>query len=69
MPIPKDLVCDCRRCGYAWVKRIEGRPKRCPKCKEHDWDIPAGKLPKGRPPKPKAAKAKKGLRSGALGGK
>jgi Zn finger protein HypA/HybF involved in hydrogenase expression len=58
MPIPPNMICDCRRCGHAWVKRIAGRPVRCPKCKEHDWDIPAGKLKMGRPPKKIALKKK-----------
>jgi len=53
MPIPRELICECRRCKYAWVKRIAGRPERCPRCKEHHWDVPAGKLKRGRPPKAK----------------
>lgn len=51
MPIPKALICDCRRCGHAWVKRVETRPVRCPKCKSPYWDTPPGKLKVGRPRK------------------
>lgn len=50
MPIPKEKICDCKRCGYAWVKRIKGRPARCPKCKQPHWDIKAGVLPRGTKP-------------------
>ena len=55
MPIPKSMICECRRCGHVWVKRIEGRPTQCPNCTEHHWDIPAGKLKRGRPRKKPAA--------------
>jgi hypothetical protein len=58
MPIPQSMICKCMRCGHAWIKRIEGRPVRCPNCKEHDWDIAAGELQRGRPKK--KALAKKG---------
>lgn len=51
MPIPKAMICDCLRCGHAWVKRVSARPVRCPKCKRANWDIPAGKLKRGRPQK------------------
>ena len=64
MPIPKDMVCDCLRCGYAWVKRVPGRPVRCPKCKQPNWDTRS--MGVGRPPaaseksrKKKAAKVSK----------
>jgi Zn finger protein HypA/HybF involved in hydrogenase expression len=57
MPIPRQMVCDCRRCGHTWVKRIEGRPLRCPKCKDRHWDVAVGVLKVGRPKK-KAAKKK-----------
>jgi predicted Zn-ribbon and HTH transcriptional regulator len=57
MPIPKELVCDCTRCGHAWVKRIEGRPTQCPNCKERNWDKAVGVLKVGRPKK--KAKGKK----------
>lgn len=53
---PPGLMCHCLRCGKWWMKRVEGRPVRCPQCKEHDWDVPAGVKPLGRP---KAAKGKK----------
>lgn len=52
MPIPKNLICDCLRCGHAWVKRIEGRPVRCPKCKQPNWDKPS--MGVGRPSNKKA---------------
>lgn len=59
MPIPKERICDCLRCGHAWVKRIPGVPVRCPECKSPYWHIKAGKLPMGRPwPKKKAGKKK-----------
>jgi hypothetical protein len=63
MPIPPAMICECLRCSHAWIKRIEGRPVRCPKCKQPNWDlprrkvgrpskdIPAGKLKRGRPNK------------------
>ena len=60
MPIPPSMICHCLRCGHSWVKRIEGRPITCPKCKEHHWDIPVGKLKMGRPPKNMAGKLKRG---------
>ena len=58
MPIEKSRICDCLRCGFAWVKRAAGRPVLCPKCKSPYWHVPAGKLPMGRPPKKKAGKRK-----------
>ena len=57
MSIPSSMMCRCTRCRHEWVKRIAGRPKRCPKCKEVNWDIPAGKLKRGRPPAAKGKKA------------
>jgi predicted nucleic acid-binding Zn-ribbon protein len=64
MPIPKEMVCECTRCGHVWVKRIEGRPTQCPKCKERNWDKVVGVLKVGRPKKEaakkKAAAKKKG---------
>ena len=55
MPIPRKLVCDCRRCGYAWVKRVDTTPRNCPRCKSPYWNVKRGKLQVGRPRK-KAAK-------------
>jgi hypothetical protein len=52
MPIAPEMVCDCLRCGHAWVKRVAGRPVRCPKCKQPNWDSPSQGV--GRPPKPPA---------------
>ena len=49
MKIPQSMICVCERCGHRWVKRIEGRPAQCPNCKEQYWDVPAGKLKRGRP--------------------
>ena len=23
----------CEKCGYTWIKRIDGKPKQCPACK------------------------------------
>ena len=59
MSIPVAMVCECQRCGHGWVKRISGRPARCPKCKQHNWDSHSPGL--GRPPKT-AEKAKKAPR-------
>ena len=61
MTIPASMWCECVRCGYRWIKRIDGRPKRCPSptCKEHDWDIPVGKKALGRPPAKKAVAKRK----------
>jgi len=36
IPIP---VLECNRCGYKWVPRTTQKPKVCPKCKRHDWDL------------------------------
>jgi hypothetical protein len=57
MTIPQSMICNCVRCSHQWIKRISGRPKRCPNCKEHDWDVLAGQRPRGRPTK-NAAKGK-----------
>jgi predicted Zn-ribbon and HTH transcriptional regulator len=51
MKIPQSMICECKRCGHEWVKRIAGRPSHCPKCKQHNWDVEAGKLKMGRPVK------------------
>jgi predicted Zn-ribbon and HTH transcriptional regulator len=51
MPIDQSRVCDCRRCGFCWIKRVPGRPVRCPHCKERHWDIKKGVLKMGRPKK------------------
>ena len=58
MTIPKSMVCKCERCRHTWVKRIEGRPVRCPKCKQPNWDVKAGVLKMGRPPEA-SSRAKK----------
>ena len=57
MPIPSEMICDCLRCGHGWVKRVAGRPVRCPKCKQPNWDVAVGGVRMGRPPKT-AAKTK-----------
>ena len=51
MSIPASMICKCRRCGHQWIKRIPGRPKSCSNCHETNWDVPAGKLKRGRPKK------------------
>lgn len=28
----------CRRCGYVWMERPKGPPKRCPQCKSERWN-------------------------------
>jgi hypothetical protein len=30
--------CTCLRCGYAWDRRRESRPRQCPACKQTRWD-------------------------------
>lgn len=50
------LVCDCLRCGHAWVKRVQSRPVRCPKCKQPNWDTRSKGV--GRPSVKKAGKKK-----------
>ena len=27
----------CKRCGWVWVPRTEGKPKCCPGCKSPRW--------------------------------
>jgi hypothetical protein len=49
MGIPQAMKCHCRRCDHRWVKRIEGRPVRCPECKQPNWDKEVGELKVGRP--------------------
>jgi Zn finger protein HypA/HybF involved in hydrogenase expression len=56
VPIPKSMMCECKRCGHSWVKRVATRPARCPKCKQPKWDIPAGELKMGRPVKGRGKK-------------
>jgi hypothetical protein len=34
----------CKRCGYVWEPRIEGRPRNCPGCKSPIWDKEKGKV-------------------------
>ena len=53
MTIPASMICKCLRCGHHWIKRIDRRPIACARCKETNWDIPAGKLKRGRPKKGK----------------
>jgi predicted Zn-ribbon and HTH transcriptional regulator len=55
MAIPASMVCECLRCGHTWIRRTEGRPVRCPKCKQAKWGIPVGKLKVGRPPNKRRA--------------
>ena len=57
--IPASMMCRCLRCGHEWLKRMEGRPKRCPKCISPYWDTKPGELPIGRPPKKQLAKPKR----------
>ncbi len=36
--------CECSRCEsepgipFSWIKRVTGRPKRCPNCNSPKWD-------------------------------
>jgi hypothetical protein len=56
MAFSEEQVCKCVRCTYVWVKRVPGRPVRCPNCKQPNWDISLGTLKRG----PKPAKVKRG---------
>ena len=31
----------CLRCGHLWYQRTPEKPKYCPACKQHKWDIVA----------------------------
>jgi hypothetical protein len=53
------MLCKCERCRHTWVKRIEERPVRCPKCKQPNWDVKAGVLRMGRPPEASGRTKKK----------
>jgi Zn finger protein HypA/HybF involved in hydrogenase expression len=44
-----EMRCACLRCGHGWLKRVESRPVRCPRCKQPHWDIKRGVLKMGRP--------------------
>jgi hypothetical protein len=57
MSFSEEQICNCVRCSYVWVKRVAGRPVRCPNCKQPNWDV--APLKRGPKPKPKAAKKKK----------
>jgi Zn finger protein HypA/HybF involved in hydrogenase expression len=60
MSIPKSMICECKRCGHRWLKRVESRPVRCPKCKQPKWDVVAGEVKRGRPPVKERGRKKKG---------
>lgn len=32
----------CKRCGWSWLPRMEGKPKRCPRCRSVYWDMERG---------------------------
>jgi len=49
----EDMICRCLRCGHEWMKRIAGRPKNCPSCKQPNWDKQVGEVKMGRPLKKK----------------
>ena len=34
----KERRLKCKRCGYDWVPRKDGRPRCCPCCKSPRWD-------------------------------
>jgi predicted Zn-ribbon and HTH transcriptional regulator len=36
MQTAKELT--CKRCGWKWAPRVDGRPKCCPGCKSSRWD-------------------------------
>ncbi len=37
----------CKRCGHTWVPRQSKPAKKCPRCQNGRWDIPA--MPRGGP--------------------
>ena len=47
--------CECSRCEiepgvpFTWLKRIPGRPKRCPNCNSPRWNTPR-RLPRRKVP-------------------
>jgi len=36
----------CCRCEYQWEKRLEERPKTCPRCKSYRYDVPKSEMPR-----------------------
>src|ERR1700677_66518 len=48
----------CVRCGYEWERRVEGRPKNCPRCKSPLWDRPKVSMAKMSKANAAVAKAK-----------
>ena len=48
----------CLRCGYAWVPRVKGRPKKCAGCADPLWDQDRIYAKEGKP-KPKRKPKKK----------
>jgi len=39
--------CICKRCGYEWEPRGNGKPKSCPYCHSYKWDEEKGKKEDG----------------------
>ena len=35
----KNQMLKCKRCGYEWPQKYERKPKACPYCKSHKWQI------------------------------
>ena len=38
----KITICDCSKCGHAWVKKQATITKKCPKCQAKDWNMVRG---------------------------
>ena len=55
--VVKALKLKCERCDYESL--VSAPPKRCPKCKSPYWNIPRGKLRRGRPPVGTRGKARR----------
>lgn len=34
LPLP---LRTCKKCGYAWIPRVE-TPKKCPSCQSKEWE-------------------------------
>jgi hypothetical protein len=30
---------NCKLCKHKWIRRLNFKPKCCPKCKRYDWEI------------------------------
>lgn len=39
-PKRKVAAWECNRCSHVWIARKPGKPQRCAKCKDVNWDRP-----------------------------